>query len=705
MDRIDLAVLTNEKQHLLSEINEYFKHNRLGYIKVPTGWGKTFLAKHLMKQYYEQGKSILFLVSRNNQLLNQTIYSDPKGKMLLFPNSCVLSSEHERIDTADFLRSREIRRSSGNHGEVIFASLQTVLSKRNEEIKKVLSKTADLVVIDEIHNFISNRGNDFINEIDEQVRVLGMTATPFQGIVGHVKFVDDIAGDMREIFSKTLPQCIVEGQLSELEYTIIRSNESILDIFDFPNGLKSLEKEELYMDCGSLEKVNALIRRTQLATRIYKEKIANDNSKTLVFCAPVKNVIRGFGENQKKVLALHAKVCSAIFNGELKDKIDESFSFNNYTQASQFKDAVYLSSDLPKKERADILREFRATDRPPFVLCTVGMLIEGFDFPDLENLILLRPTLSMRLFEQQIGRVVRSPLKESNKTKGSIFEITDDIDSLYDNYKELVFEGNCLDRIQMLQPENRIDELFTEGNTTGAFKTGKINISEINLGGAVGKFDANSVEIPPTSLRAKYFCKLLSMIEKKTKGHLNREKLALMQMAQRFRPHNVDSTREIVKLVEFLERLEHEADVDPQLGVNCRKYKTKLFKEVRWLLLLVALTHLKHSDTSVDSKEKSDILSILGFGRDCTQIDDFRMLCLEKGCGIETLGTLKKRVQPVASAKEFSRQCGKPLQQSNLRNYLSYVYWASCFAMDLPKIRQLLFESREWSYQAKKFII
>ncbi len=91
-------------------------------------------------------------MSRNNQLLNQTFYSDPKRKIPLFPNSRVLSSEHESIDTADFLTSRGIRRDNGNRGAVIFASFQTVLSKRNEEIKRLLSRTADLVVVDEIHS-------------------------------------------------------------------------------------------------------------------------------------------------------------------------------------------------------------------------------------------------------------------------------------------------------------------------------------------------------------------------------------------------------------------------------------------------------------------------------------------------------------------------------------------------------------------------
>ena len=66
-----------------------------------------------------------------------------------------------------------------------------------------------------------------------------------------------------------------------------------------------------------------------------------------------------------------------------------------------------MTSELPKEEQSNLLAAFREIGKPPYVLCTVGMLIEGFDFPALEALVLLRPTLSMRLFEQQVGRVTR----------------------------------------------------------------------------------------------------------------------------------------------------------------------------------------------------------------------------------------------------------------------------------------------------------
>ena len=355
MGTIELEALSEEKRNYLEEINRYLAHNRLGYIKVPTGWGKTFLAKYLMKQYFQQGKVVLFLVSRNNQLLNQTFFVDERRKIPLFSNSLVLSSEYTKVNALELQKSLETR----NGGLVIFASLQTVLSKRNERIGALLAKSADLVIIDEVHNFIDNRGNDFINRIDEKSRILGMTATPFQGIVGHVKFVDDIAIDIREIFSKNLPQCIIDRQLSELNYVIIRSNQIISDVFDFQRGLSELHKDELYLDCSSWNRINLTIQRTKLAKKIYDEEAPNKNSKTLVFCAPVRNIVQGLANEEGKINAFHAKMCSAIFNGELKDTISESFFINNYTDTGQFKNAVYLSSELPPAERGAILKAFR----------------------------------------------------------------------------------------------------------------------------------------------------------------------------------------------------------------------------------------------------------------------------------------------------------------------------------------------------------
>lgn len=695
-ERLDLQHLFSEKQAILKEINEYFVDHRMGYIKVPTGWGKTFLAKHLMKEYNYEGKIAIFVVSRNIQLLNQTYYVDESKTRPLFRDSVILSSHHKKIHMEELITKIEDK----ENGFLIFASLQTILSEKNQELKVYLIKNVDLVIIDEIHNFIRNRGNEFIEEIGGNTRIFGMTATPFQGVVGNIKFVDEISGEMSEIYNKTLPQCIIDGQLSELSYTIIRNNRSILDVFDFENGLSELNKQELLLDCSTPEKIDFIIQRTFLAKKIYDDKIKNESSKTLIFCAPVRNTVLGF-EDQGKVEVFHAKLSAAIFNGEVKDRGIPS-SFSNYSPSGQFKHTVFISSKLNRKDRQAILKAFKTIGKPPFVLCTVGMLIEGFDFPELENIILLRPTLSMRLFEQQLGRVTRL---SGGKDQGNIFEVVDDIDSLFDTFGENVFGEKILSRIQMLHPEHRIEGLFTEGNNTEAIESMKIKVNEINFKDTVGEFQENLVQIPPIGLRASYFRKLLSIIEKKTEGALRRERERLLKMAIGFKIHTIKDAGEIANLVQLIDRLEQEALVDPRLSRNCQKHKPRVLNEGKWLLKLRALSHLKYYTPKLNLDTKNGILKILGFKGDYSEVDEFRMDCLKKGYRRDIKYLLKeiKRVKNLSSEKILVLFT-KKLRIEWIKRFRPSVYWSSCFKLDYPEFKEI-FNSKEWNYKVKKYII
>lgn len=433
-ESVELEPLREDKKKIFEDILRYFETNQRGYIKVPTGWGKTFLSKHIMKKYYDEGKLMLFLVSKNNPLLSQAYYNRKKNQPL-FPNSALLYSER-RVDRKELAATLRALGQKKGEGFVLFASLQTILGKQSAEIKDLILKFTDLAIVDEIHNFINNRGNDFLNEFGERTKILGMTATPFQGVVGNVKFVDEIAGDMREIYTKTLPECILDNELAPLKYTIAESSEDIFEIFDFEKGLGELDRQDLFLDCSTPDRLKKVIRRTQLAKDVYDSMVKQRHAKTLVFCAPVRKRVYGVGGGDKEINAFHAKLTSSIFNGDISAKKLEKdiepvlpVDFKNYTPEGKFRDAVFISSELPKDEQNAILAAFREMGKPPYVLCTVGMLIEGFDFPGLETLILLRPTLSMRLFEQQVGRVTRlSPI--SGKQQGSIFEISDSIDSL-----------------------------------------------------------------------------------------------------------------------------------------------------------------------------------------------------------------------------------------------------------------------------------
>nr|WP_048047839.1 DEAD/DEAH box helicase [Methanosarcina mazei] len=706
METVELEPLREDKKRIFKDILGYFETHQRGYIKVPTGWGKTFLAKHIMKKYYEDGKIVLFLISKNNPLLSQTYY-DRKREKPLFPSSALLSSEHKisRKEIAEALK----KSAKEKEGFVLFASLQTLLGKQASEIKELLLEYTDLAIVDEIHNFINNRGNSFLNELGERTRIMGITATPFQGVVGNVKFVDEIAGDMREVYTKTLPECILDNELAPLKYTIAESSEDIFEIFDFEKGLDELDKQDLFLDCSTADKLKKVIKRTQLAKDVYDSMIKQKNSKTLIFCAPVRKKVYGAGAEGEEINAFHAKITASVFNEEIPvQKLEKDpdpvlpLDFDNYTPEGEFKNTAFITSELPKDEQNALLAAFRDAEKPPYILCTVGMLIEGFDFPALESLILLRPTLSMRLFEQQVGRVTRlSPV--SGKNKGNIFEISDSIDSLYQRFGEGVFNGEKVDQVQMLQPEIRLEELFSEGDAARAIEEGKIEINKVDFSapakgkGKGARIQEMPVRLPPTAIRSKYFSRLLALTEEKDIGAFEREKRELMRAALRFRVRELMDAEELSGLSARINKLKREAYEDRRLGDLSRQHKPKVFGEVEWLLKLQALNSLKYNGRRISAPEKNKILRTLGFEPDMRKIDSYRLKCLKLGSAQKTIPDLVKVLGFVSrlSSSETYQFLDKKKKEQWKREFLPAVYWGFCFIEDSPELKEL-FESTEW---------
>ena len=79
------------------------------------------------------------------------------------------------------------------------------------------------------------------------------------------------------------------------------------------------------------------------------------------------------------------------------------------TMAAEFQaagiQAAHFDGDTPPKERAKIIEDFRAGRIQ--ILCNVDLISVGFDCPDCECCILLRPTMSTALYIQQACRALR----------------------------------------------------------------------------------------------------------------------------------------------------------------------------------------------------------------------------------------------------------------------------------------------------------
>jgi len=73
--------------------------------------------------------------------------------------------------------------------------------------------------------------------------------------------------------------------------------------------------------------------------------------------------------------------------------------------AAQVPKSACVSAQTKKKDRERILKDFRRGEI--LTVFNVGVLTVGFDFPALDTIIIARPTMSLALYMQMIGRGVR----------------------------------------------------------------------------------------------------------------------------------------------------------------------------------------------------------------------------------------------------------------------------------------------------------
>lgn len=81
-----------------------------------------------------------------------------------------------------------------------------------------------------------------------------------------------------------------------------------------------------------------------------------------------------------------------------------------------------LSGETPKKERERIINEFKSGKIK--VLANVGVLTTGFDYPELDTVVMARPTMSLAMYYQILGRAIRP---HPNKECGWIVDLCGNI--------------------------------------------------------------------------------------------------------------------------------------------------------------------------------------------------------------------------------------------------------------------------------------
>jgi DNA repair protein RadD len=255
------------------------------------------------------------------------------------------------------------------------------------------SISADLIVIDEAHMilaptfFASVKWAKTLNS-----RIVGLSATPGRG--RRDEFGNQALADFfnqRTIGIETDG----EGVITYLQRKGILSKplrEPLLTQISFHlnhEEWRRLEEEFEYPQ-SFLERVAQDHERNKIIIRELW-KLAADRAQVLVFGASVE---------QSRLL------CAALLYKGLK--------------------AAHIDGDTSKENRRAAIAKFRRGEIN--YLCNYGVLATGFDSPNTDVVFITRPTKSIVLYSQMIGRGMRGPAMGGTQT----FRLIDVIDNIVD---------------------------------------------------------------------------------------------------------------------------------------------------------------------------------------------------------------------------------------------------------------------------------
>jgi superfamily II DNA or RNA helicase len=232
-----------------------------------------------------------------------------------------------------------------NEADIQLAMVQT-LNRRESDF------VPDLIVIDEAHHATAGQYQKILERYP-QAFVLGLTATPIR-LDG--KGLKDIFNAI--VTGPTVKSLIEEGHLNRYRYYSV---PKMLDVSGIKTKMGDFDQEQLQKAIEQAGIVGDAVGH-------YKQHL--NGKKAIVFCQRIKH----------------------------SEELVELFTVEGIS-------AAHLDGKTPKSERESVIERFRTGDIK--VLCNCSLISEGFDVPDCDGVIMLRPTKSLSLYLQMIGRGLR----------------------------------------------------------------------------------------------------------------------------------------------------------------------------------------------------------------------------------------------------------------------------------------------------------
>ena len=348
-------------------------------LHMPTGSGKTRTSMHIVTNHLRGRRcTVVCWLAYSSELLEQA------------------ASEFERAWEYLGDRPLETMRFWGNRNPnllglkdgIVIAGLGKMhaLDARKPNLLPRLADRTSLVVVDEAHQSIAPTYASIIDSLytkQPENALLGLTATPG-------RTWSDVAEDRKlsEKFGRRKVTLEVEGYPNPVEY-LISEGYLAKPVFHQLDG-------QARCSFSSSEQKD-LVQAVDISTKVL-DKLGRDVNRNRVILNEVKELM----QRHHRTLVFAPSVESA-------------FAITSVLRIQGLA-ADALTGDTPRVERDSIIRRFCSPSGQPRALLNFGVLTTGFDAPVTSAAVIARPTKSLVLYSQMVGRATRGPKVGGNAT-------------------------------------------------------------------------------------------------------------------------------------------------------------------------------------------------------------------------------------------------------------------------------------------------
>jgi len=314
----------------------------------------------------KNGVLVLPTASGKSLIIAEIVKKSKKKTIILQPTKEILEQNLEKLKAFGMVDVGVFSASMGKKtvGKITVATIGSII-KHKEKFAEF-----ELIVIDEC-DLVNSKGGQYENFINSLgVPVIGMTATPYRMRYYKNSFGNNepvvesrfLTRTRPRIFSTIshitqIPDMFKEGYLCPIKYEAENTYDS--------TKIKSNSTGQGYVD-SALLKYNTDQDIISKAVKAVRESNAKH-----------KLIFMNFREESERVIEQLA---------QLNIRCEE------------------ISGITKKHDRERILRDFKAGETN---VVNVGVLVAGYDFPELDHIIFARPTKSLRLYSQICGRGLR----------------------------------------------------------------------------------------------------------------------------------------------------------------------------------------------------------------------------------------------------------------------------------------------------------